>query len=81
MTDKTSLNKLPKIIRYLQREGKVPKSKIASYIQSDIRTTKKMLNTLSDLKLVQCSASTLGNSKFSYSLANKSIKFGGTKNE
>lgn len=81
MTDKTSLNKLPKIVRYLQKEGKVPKSKIASHIQSDIRTTKKMLSTLSDLKLVQCSTSTLGKSKFSYSLANKSTKFGGRKHE
>ncbi len=80
ITDKTSLNKLPKIIDYLEKEGKVPKSRIASYIQSDIRTTNKMLNTLSDLKLVKCASNT-GRAKFSYSLAKEKTKFnGGEKN-
>jgi len=79
MTDKTSLNKLPKIVNYLKREGDAPKSRIASYVQSDIRTTGKMLNTLSDLKLVKCSASNTGRAKFSYFLAKEKTKFNGGK--
>jgi len=74
ITDKTSLNKLPKIINYLKKEGKAPKSRIASYIQSDIRTTKTMLNTLSDLKLIKCASNT-GRAKFSYSLAKGKNRF------
>jgi Mn-dependent DtxR family transcriptional regulator len=71
-------DKLPKIIKYLKDEKKATPSAIASHINSDIRTTNKMLSSLSDLKLVQHQSFKVGQNNYSsYSLAKKKSKFYG----
>lgn len=75
--------KYPKIVKYLKKEGKATPSAIASHINSDIRTTKVMLDTLEDpsLRLVKHKSFEAGKKTYSsYSLADGTTKFGEKQN-
>lgn len=72
--------KLPKIVKFLEKKSPSSMNAISDHINSDIRTTKKMMSTLSDLKLVKESNFNSGKKTFhSYSLAKGQLNPGGKK--
>lgn len=60
-----SVEKLSKVIRMLEKEGKASPNKIATKVGSDRRTIKKVLNVASDLGITQCEVLEVGGRKYS----------------
>jgi DNA-binding MarR family transcriptional regulator len=68
-------NKFPRIVKYLEKEKKATPSSIAKTIQSDIRTTNKILNSLKEMDLVKQKSFDTGKKKMSlYSLNERRYK-------
>jgi len=69
MKSKTSIDKIPIVIKYLAETEKACPSNIAQNINSDIRTTNKILSNLSDVGLTSSTSFSTGQKTYStYSL-------------
>jgi len=60
-----SVEKLSKLVKILEKEGKATPNKIATEIGSDRRTIQKVLNVATDLGIAKCETLEIGGRKYS----------------
>lgn len=60
-----SVEKLSKVVKVLEKEGKASLNKLATKVSSDRRTIKKVLKVASDLGIAKCEILELGGRKYS----------------
>ena len=60
-----SIEKLSKLVKVLEKEGRVSPTRLANEVGSDRRTIKKVLKVASDLGITSCENLEIGGRKYS----------------